>query len=99
MKHTPGPWRINQYTNYEGFSVSSETDPEFGCIAERWENINNESRNESRLAHATLIAAAPDLLEALEQVDHALWSGAGLPNGIWDQICADAQNAIAKATP
>ena len=52
MKHTPTPWKIQRYTNYEGFSISSETEPLFGCIAERWENIDKPERSDVRYANA-----------------------------------------------
>jgi len=66
-KHTPGPWKITRYTNYSGFSIESESDPGYGCIAERWENIDNVKRNAERKANALLLAAAPLMLSALKE--------------------------------
>ncbi len=59
-KHTPGPWEIARYKNYEGFSVWAKG---FGCIAERWWPPEEKDVIE---ANAQLIAAAPDLADALE---------------------------------
>jgi hypothetical protein len=97
-KHTPGPWKIVRYTNYEGFSIQSETDPVYGCIAERWEDTGRDKAREAvRLANARLIAAAPELLEALTEMLAAQWDGdprriASCPS------CQKARAAIAKAT-
>lgn len=89
-KHTPGPWHINRFKG-DNFRVSPH---EYGCsrpyrIAEL---INNE-------ANAHLIAAAPELLEALEGLVNVVsnWEekyGEGASN-----ITAyfDAKKAIAKA--
>jgi hypothetical protein len=58
-KHTPGPWDVARYSNYEGFSIWA---PGAGCIAERWSP--SEDRDTPFEANARLIAAAPELLEA-----------------------------------
>lgn len=62
--HAPGPWQITQYTNYHGWSVCAEG---HGCIAERWYPAER-SAEENQIMEATsrLIAAAPDMLEALK---------------------------------
>ena len=44
MKSTKRPWKIIEYTNFNGFFIESEGDPLFGCIAERWENLADDSR-------------------------------------------------------
>lgn len=61
-KHTPGPWQLSRYTNYEGWSVWAEG---HGCIAERWypEASVSELQNEQMKANALLIATAPELLD------------------------------------
>lgn len=62
-KFTPGPWIINEYSSYTGWSVWSEID---SCIAERWYSINRSfEENERMHANARLIAAAPGMYEAL----------------------------------
>ncbi len=62
--HTPGPWSICRYTNYNGFSIHA---PQYGCISERWYDQDQAPPYGDQIgANARLIAAAPDLLEQLE---------------------------------
>ena len=57
--HTPGPWEITTYTNYEGWSIHAPGD---GCIAERWYPSHmDEAFNERMHANVALIADAPKL--------------------------------------
>ena len=68
--YTPGPWQIQEYVNYEGWSIWGSGD---GCIAERWyASPRDNSENARMQANARLIAAAPDMLELLEQLE---WAG------------------------
>ena len=62
-KHTPGPWQISAIQNEpEKISI---IDADMCFVAEVWQTyINGESRQQ---AHATLIAAAPAMYEALAQ--------------------------------
>ena len=77
-KHTPGPWHT---AGEQGVQIRSAKDQ----IAKVWTMRGNEWK-----ANARLIAAAPDLLEALQDMvsDHASLSAATL---------AFARAAIAKA--
>ena len=78
--HTPGPWHVAN-----GCQIRSAKDQ----IAKAWMMRNGEG-----LANARLIAAAPELLEALEEIVSAA-DGDG-----WSQLDADlrkARAAIAKA--
>ena len=61
-KHTPGPWSWN----VRGFvgPASTEDDQSFGMICD--EVAECTYSNGCKEANARLIAAAPDLLEALE---------------------------------
>ena len=59
-KHTPGPWKAN-------FAISGSVyifggDRNFACVFDEWRDEANQEAN------ANLIAAAPDLLEALEEL-------------------------------
>jgi hypothetical protein len=59
--HTPGPWRVdlNQYDNeYRVYADGEEKCPVINSLF--------KAKGEIGLANARLIAAAPDLLEALE---------------------------------
>lgn len=92
-KFTPGPWEISRYTNYIGYSISA---PGAGCIAERW--YASEREDAPIEANAHLIAAAPEMYEAL---------GAMIADDAFAELCAvigeepnwikTARAAIAKA--
>lgn len=63
-KHTPGPWVF--------YADTPSTDPNWHIVttANRMRvlaNVHIEPGNEMDLANARLIAAAPDLLDALQQ--------------------------------
>ena len=86
LKHTPGPWKIRCYTNTNTLYVS----PESGRIVFE----ANES-DEEGVANTHLIAAAPELLEALKRLIREDDGGNGeLTVGLFE----DAAAAIAKAT-
>jgi hypothetical protein len=59
-KHTPGPWKLS-HTRIQGFHVSDSTG--WG-VAVVLKDINDED-------NARLIAAAPQMLEALERLSSA----------------------------
>jgi len=86
-KHTPGPWER------QGIAIGSETGSAFDAIC--YLDILSRDR-EQREANARLIAAAPDLLAALEGM---LARYASHESGQNDQNePAAARAAIAKAT-
>jgi hypothetical protein len=92
--HTPGPWRIHRLT--DGWPVITS---EAHDIADLRLNGNGLVHAE---ANARLIAAAPDLLEALDYlleqtVDMDLKYGIGLSEGE-EEARSKALTAIAKAT-
>ena len=58
--HTPGPWRVNSMTRIEA--------PDFGLIA----SVRGDLIEPTTTGNTRLIAAAPDLLEALEGVTRTL---------------------------
>ena len=93
VKHTPGPWR-----------VEVDTDPE-ASWERKWPTINAEKYEvvgcegfygdyETDMANARLIAAAPDLLEALQRLLNAENDEYLTPIGVRNL----ARAAIAKAT-
>ena len=91
--HTPGPWHY-EYTRI-GHTVRKSP------LAMRAIAVINESENPD--ADARLIAAAPDLLEALQSLLSEYVAGAD--SGDWGNWNADdqlqviqARSAIAKAT-
>lgn len=96
-EHTRGPWSIQRYTNYEGFSIWAEG---AGCIAERW--WASPVEDIPILANAQLIAAAPEMLAALEglyseTVSYITVNHLGDPHH--NQTMKLARAAIAKAKP
>jgi hypothetical protein len=61
-KHTPGPWTAKElHANYSGFVVLAENRPRKGYMA----RVDDKSGVFSE-ADARLIAAAPELLDALK---------------------------------
>jgi hypothetical protein len=91
--HTPGPWTVN-----EGDADPNTSLVQFSC---GFVEVNG-SRNR-REANARLIAAAPDLLEALDgliaTVKHSIISGDWVVDGACDpdMDLGRAEKAIAKA--
>lgn len=95
-KHTPGPWHtFRQGTKH---FVSQAADEEFrfahAVVFETHYHPDNivAARNEAE-SNARLIAAAPDLLAALQDVAE-YWAGGDIPADIY----AGMRAAIAKAT-
>jgi hypothetical protein len=86
-KHTPGPWKIVG-TIYP--SIKEISGPSFMVSAVLWGTGLNEKDFQKRMADMRLIAAAPELLEALERV-----KATGVFLGAIPQEMVDA--AIAKA--
>lgn len=85
-EHTPGPWSVGVVLP-EGAIRIECVGPHIGSV--RWSL--NRSLNEGT-ANARLIAAAPDLLEALKKIN------ANSVGVIHHSLTTMADNAIAKAT-
>jgi hypothetical protein len=79
-KHTEGPWS----TNHVGFTHAKNG----ACIAEVGIDVLPFEEVE---ANGKLIAAAPDLLEALQNLEN---DNGQIPDHAWKLV----QDAIAKAT-
>ena len=99
-KHTPGPWRASLWKERQGDTpcVMAHGTPIailHNCMI---------TTDEERKANARLIAAAPELLEALEKITHEepLGTTKQVPEvTLWrtiDSIKQIARTAIAKAT-
>jgi hypothetical protein len=93
MEHTPGPWEISRGAQNDPFSIEASA-----CTVA---HIKTTPRKWSPEANAHLIAAAPDLLEALEDlisagaaVHHYLGQATGK---IHADALQKARAAIAKA--
>jgi hypothetical protein len=91
LKHTPGPW--NTTGNGLVYSVDEVVaDATFGCM-----------NGETTIANARLIASAPDLLAALQEIAAAGYDSAhSYPGAGWliahEKFAAFARAAISKAT-
>ena len=92
-KHTPGPWLIEAQNSHTGAiaTVHNTTDVWVEIWSENW--IVTGMGPEEQSANARLIAAAPDLLEALQRAVDLL---ARYPKH--DEAWRQARAAIAKAT-
>ena len=62
-KHTPGPWLSNPCGLSGDFGIYPDTEPEFKIATLGYSGDSSETQ-----ANARLIAAAPDLLQALKDV-------------------------------
>lgn len=98
-KHTPGPWKIYDAAcgldYYPGIEVSNSSKSiiVFGTDIDDQSGVRGDSRTE-RIANAKLIAAAPELLEALMML---LETNEALPN-LKFSAEVKAYAAIKKAT-
>ena len=99
-KHTPGPWKIVDAWNY--YMVEGQNDEEI-----IWQDGPYQTPTINK-ANACLIAAAPDLLEALEQTLQLAIDWEDEARGTWqdealgfshndDPIIKKARAAIANA--
>lgn len=95
-KHTPGPWWLQA----DGVGWYVECTPERGhsvaYVRAEVEEDDPDTPDAEKEANARLIAAAPDLLAVLQELEKSsrYWSEYDVPLGIVDRISA----AIAKAT-
>jgi hypothetical protein len=107
-KFTPGPWSVPHFASdgpCDCAYIFSDSQRGFGSVATvSWHSEEQESR-ETCIANACLIAAAPELLEALSElvkvnVEHneAIARITGAPTGWKDSYLDAARAAIAKAT-
>jgi hypothetical protein len=107
-KHTPGPWRafahdwgigVCSYCEVREYSGDICSAPEVGA--------NSHRPREQDIANALLIAAAPDLLEALKETTmhlvavHSLLKNGGnkaaASDAIFNLMLADAEKAFDRA--
>ncbi len=90
MKHTLGPWVVDPAVR-QGFTVYA---PKEGFIVGTQDEEGRYGAIKSE-ANARLIAAAPDMLNAL--MDFVSYFGHDNDNGL-DEMLTNARAAIAKAT-
>ena len=80
MKHTPGPWKICRHNHRDGelwltvvngaWDLTHNYAKHRDIVADARFSAMSDEENE---ANARLIAAAPELLEALQKIDKILW--------------------------
>lgn len=96
VKHTPGPWTVFYKHKYDEWHVALPIEGSNMKLALCPDGIQSENRE----ADARLIAAAPDMLEALREATLAL-DGLAKGEGVFkpiEQTIVQAHAAIAKAT-
>ena len=93
-KHTPGPWVIRTAATYRSQVEAIDPKGRADVVA----RITAPRKGaEASDANAHLIAAAPDMLEALEAVE-AWWNAHGIEGDHrTDAFCTLARTAIKKA--
>jgi len=96
-QHTPGPWQVHK-TNASRFGIRSGQD----SLADVWAMIGSPvlmDRAHEGEANARLIAAAPDLLAALQLIaaHEPVWGISPQLDVLINTWIADARAAIARA--
>lgn len=90
-RHTSGPWFVTETAPDRDIDYSGETFVRWHANGMPLVTLGNYAPDERR-ANARLIAAAPDLLEALEELLNAL------PSATTHPAIKAARAAIARAT-
>lgn len=65
-RHTPGPWHVSE--SLDGTMTEVMAGPIYIAPAVWQASVGTDNQQQEREANARLIAAAPSLLEALEQI-------------------------------
>jgi len=94
-KYTPGPWAVNRSTTPQHETeIVTRAQGLYGTVA----LVIGRAGSETGEADANLIAAAPELLAALQDSIIAMETEQDGQNPIFDWALAKARRAIAKAT-
>lgn len=88
MKHTPGPWKVWTHPRNENEVYVDGANGRSVCYV-----IHDDDERKEQKADAVLIAAAPDLLEALKAYQEAN----RVSNDSQAELYEMAEAAIAKA--
>ena len=96
-KHTPGPWKVGKTSGWSGTEVKAIASIAWCAKASSYSSSWGDSQEisaDEALANAHLVAAAPDLLDALEEYHRV---ANAVPYAQWTPAMHKAQDAIAKA--
>lgn len=94
-QHTPGPWAI--CTDKPEFAKTYDLAQDTDCPSEVLATIRLYGNDETRWANARLIAAAPELLQALEHALERLEASQPTVGTATWEVIKEARAAIAKA--
>lgn len=92
-KFTPGPWVVFDQSGV----IAVETEINDKEVV-HWSGFDASSFQDDNLANAKLIAAAPDLLDALQTMLKSEWMVTHDWGGDRDSVLIKAEQAIEKAT-
>lgn len=93
-KHTPGPWYLDE-VSADDWQVNSDLHDH--CLFQITPTIGVQSLTEEDKANAQLIAAAPDMLEALQSLIVCDFGANGWTETA-EQAAIKARTAVLKAT-
>lgn len=98
MKHTAGPWRVHTPTGTDKrmFVMHPDGSRIIAKMDEGYVSNRGEIAEQERISNTYLIAAAPDLLEALNLLIDFIPQGWEVPLGYMGLV-EQARQAIAKA--
>lgn len=94
VKWTPGPWEITE-PNGTGNGMRIDGPKDWPRIPEAW--LGFAVTSEEQIANAHVIAAAPDLYQALASCQSWITDGGYEIDPDVAQICDQARAALAKA--
>lgn len=89
-KHTPGPW-TNQFAEEGHLAVLTADGQTLVAL------IDHRDDEQEEVANGMLVAAAPDLLEALKAMHKAFNAKLPIPSNLGDKLEAMCVAALAKA--
>src|ERR1700751_5014971 len=99
-KHTPGPWYVEPQQDGASWEICTGTRGAWIMLLRSTAEATDEERAED-LANATLMGAAPELLESLKEILDLCAIGdvdESTEAYGWGDAIKDAKSAIAKTT-
>jgi hypothetical protein len=92
-QHTPGPWQVDPDPRHliGGVVFAANATTTIAKVS------SSDNTNGTRLANARLIAAAPELLAALEQLGRAIAPFVAVPIGSRNPVVCEAIDAARAA--